>query len=73
MNMDTYMNAYLDRRMRLMIDEWQLGTTTDLKDLSMRYHRVKDEVESLKAFERESQDRMDRMEVRIRALRERMK
>ena len=72
MNMDNYLNSYLDRRMKLMIDEWQLGTTSDLKDLSLRFHRVKDEVESLKTFERQSQDRMDRMEDRIRSLRERL-
>jgi len=73
MNMDNYLNSYLDRRMKLMIDEWQISTTSDLKDLSLRYHRVKDEVESLKTFERQSQDRMDRMEERVRSLRERMK
>lgn len=72
MNLDNYLNSYLDRRMKLMIDEWQLGTTSDLKDLSQRYHRVKDEVESLKTFERQSQERMDRMEERIRSLRERL-
>jgi len=73
MNMDNYLNSYLDRRMKLMIDEWQLATTADIRDLSQRYRKVKSEVDTLKAFERESHDRMDRMEERIRTLRERMK
>lgn len=73
MNMDKYLNSYLDRRMKLMIDEWQLGTTSDLRELSTRYRKVKDEVEGLKTFGRQSHDRMDRMEERVRSLRERMK
>ena len=73
MSMDNYLDAYLDRRMKNMIDEWQISTTSDIRDLSQRYHRVKNEVDSLKTFERESKDRMDKMEERVRALKERMK
>ena len=71
MNMDNYMNTYLDRRMKLMIDEWELATKSDIKELSIRYRHVKDEVENLKTFERESKDRMDRLEERIRDIRRR--
>lgn len=73
MSMDNYLNTYLDRRMKQMIDEWQISTTSDIRDLSQRYHRVKAEVDGLKSFELESKNRMDRMEERIRSLRERMK
>jgi polyhydroxyalkanoate synthesis regulator phasin len=73
MNLDSYLNAYLDRRMKLMIDDWQLATTADIRDLSQRFRQVKHEVESLKSFERESKDRMDRMEERIRRISERMR
>ena len=65
------MNTYLDRRMKLMIDEWELATKSDIKELSVRYRHVKDEVENLKTFERESKDRMDRLEERIRDIRRR--
>ncbi|WP_245920441.1 hypothetical protein ACKUB1_02710 [Methanospirillum stamsii] len=68
--MENYLNAYLDRRMKDMIDEWQIATTSDIRDLSQRYHKVLKEVDNLKSFERESKDRMDRMEERIRAIRE---
>ncbi|MDD3574324.1 hypothetical protein [Methanospirillum sp.] len=71
--MDRYMNAYIDRRMKHMIDDWQLATTADIRDLSQRFRQVRQDAESLKAFERESQDRMDRLEERIRKLKERMK
>ena len=73
MSMDKYMNAYIDRRMKLVIDDWQLATTADIRDLSQRFRQVWQDAESLKTFERESQDRMDRMEERIRKLKERMK
>ncbi|KAF5091489.1 DUF3450 domain-containing protein [Methanospirillum purgamenti] len=71
--MDNYLSSYLDRRMKLMIDDWQLSTTADIRDLSQRYRKVKQDLDSLKTFERESHDRMDRMEERIRALQEQMK
>ncbi|WP_300984788.1 hypothetical protein [Methanospirillum sp.] len=71
--MDRYMNAYIDRRMKLVIDDWQLATTADIRDLSQRFRQVRQDAEGLKTFERESQDRMDRMEERIRKLKERMK
>ncbi len=73
MNLDNYLNAYLDRRMREMIDDWHLATTHDIKDLSQRYRHVRHDVDRLKSFERESKDRIDRMEERIRKLSERMK
>ncbi len=73
MSMDRYMNAYIDRRMKLVIDDWQLATTADIRDLSQRFRQVRQDAEGLKTFERESQDRMDRMEERIRKLKERMK
>ncbi len=73
MSMDKYMNAYIDRRMKLVIDDWQLATTADIRDLSQRFRQVWQDAEGLKTFERESQDRMDRMEERIRKLKERMK
>ncbi len=73
MTMDKYLNAYLDRRMKLIIEDWQLATTADIRELSQRFRQVKQEAESLKSFERESKDRMDRMEERIRTLRSRIK
>jgi len=73
MSMDKYMNAYIDRRMKLVIDDWQLATTADIRDLSQRFRQVRQDAEGLKTFEPESQDRMDRMEERIRKLKERMK
>ena len=68
--MDNYLNSYLDRRMKLIIDDWQLGTKSEIRSVVERFNQVKNEVESLKAFERESKDRMDRIEERIRAIQE---
>ena len=48
MSMDRYMNAYIDRRMKLVIDDWQLATTADIRDLSQRFRQVRQEAESLK-------------------------
>lgn len=70
MNLDNYLNSYLDRRMVQIIEDWQLGTKSDISEISRRYRHVRDEVESLKTFERESKDRMDRIEERLKNLRE---
>ncbi len=31
---DKYMNAYLDRRMKYLVEEWQIATKNDVADFS---------------------------------------
>ena len=32
--MDSYLNAYVDRRMKYIVDEWDLATKADLSDFA---------------------------------------
>jgi hypothetical protein len=73
MNLDSYLAGYLDRRMGMIIDEWQIATRGDLADLTRRFHRVQDELTSLKNFERETESRIATLEERTHRIREQMK
>lgn len=70
MNLDNYFAAYLDRRMNLIISEWQLSTRGDLTDLSQRFTRVQEDLSELKAFEKDTGNRLESLEERVRALKE---
>ena len=70
MNLDSYLAGYLDRRMSRIIDEWQLSTRSDMSDLTKRFHRVQDEVTSLKNFERDTESRLALLEERVSRIRE---
>lgn len=71
MNLDTYLSAYLDRRMNAVISEWQLSTRGEVTDLTSRLKHAKEELASLKKFEKETADRLFNLEERVRILKER--
>jgi hypothetical protein len=73
MSLDTYLSGYLDRRMNLIVDEWQLTTRNDLTDLTQRLHHAQDELVGLKSFERDTGSRITDLESRVRKLKERLK
>ncbi|PWR71378.1 hypothetical protein [Methanospirillum lacunae] len=73
MKFDNYLSGYLDRRMSLIIEEWQLSTRNDLTDLTQRFHRVQDELVGLKSFERETSTKLSDLETRVRLLKEKVK
>jgi len=73
MNLDNYLSGYLDRRMSMIIEEWQISTKNDLTDITQRFHRVQDELAGLKTFERETSTRLTDLEVRVRKLKENAK
>lgn len=73
MKFDNYLSGYLDRRMSLIIEEWQLSTRNDLTDLTQRFHRVQDELVGLKSFERETSTKLNDLETRVRQLKEKVK
>jgi len=73
MKLDNYLSGYLDRRMSMIIEEWQISTRNDLSDLTQRFHRVQDELTGLKSFERETSTRLTDLEARVRQLKERVK
>jgi polyhydroxyalkanoate synthesis regulator phasin len=67
-----YLNAYVDRRMKYVIEEWQLSTRHDIADFSSRLEMLEQEIPHLKAFENAAADKLTRLEIRAKKLRERV-
>ena len=70
MKLDNYLSGYLDRRMSMIISEWQLSTRGDLKDLNQRLTRVQNDLDDLKTFEKEAGIQLSDLEERVRRLKE---
>ena len=65
---DTYLNAYVDRRMKYIVDEWDLSTHTDLSDFTGRLSALEQEIPRLKAFEQVASDKLTELETRAAKL-----
>jgi hypothetical protein len=68
--MDSYMNKYLDRRMKALIEEWDLGTKSDLGDFEDRLVAVEEGAREIGMFEINADVRMDELEERLNRLKE---
>jgi hypothetical protein len=68
--MDSYMNKYLDRRMKALIEEWDLGTKNDLGDFEDRLVAVEEGAREIGMFEINADVRMDELEERLNRLKE---
>ncbi len=66
--MNTYLNTYVDRRMKYIVDEWDLSTGTDLADFVGRLDALDQETTRLKAFEQAASDKLTELEDRARKL-----
>ena len=66
--MDSYLNAYLDRRMKYLVEEYDLSTQADLLDFTARLASVEREIPSLASFEKEAADKLTALEARAAAL-----
>ena len=67
---DSYMNTYLDRRMKLLIQEWDLATSNDLTDLETRLHAIEEDAKEIQSFETSAEIKLDSLEQRLRKLKE---
>jgi hypothetical protein len=70
--MDTYLSAYVDRRMKYIVDEWDLSTRTDLSDFTDRLAAIEQEIPRLKAFEHTASDKLTGLETRAGKLKGRI-
>lgn len=70
--MDSYLNAYVDRRMKYIVEEYDLSTRNDLTDFTTRLDALEREIPQLKTFEQEAADKLSALEARARALKGRM-
>ncbi len=68
--MDSYMNKYLDRRMKLLIEEWDLGTQNDLGNFEDRLIAVEEGTREIETFETDADVKMDELEERLNRLKE---
>ena len=69
---DNYLHAYVDRRMKYIVDEWDLSTHTDLTDFSGRLAAIEQEIPRLKAFEHVASDKLTELETRASKLKGRV-
>jgi hypothetical protein len=70
--MDTYLSAYVDRRMKYIVDEWDLSTRSDLADFTDRLAAIEQDIPLLKAFEHTASDKLTRLETRAGRLKGRV-
>jgi hypothetical protein len=66
--MDRYMNTYLDRRMKYLIEEWQLATKNDTADFTRRLAALADEITRLTAAEDDTSAKLTGLEARAKRL-----
>lgn len=70
--MDSYLNAYVDRRMHAIVEEWDLATGPDLDDFRDRLDALEREASRLKVFEQTSAEKLTALEARARSLKGRI-
>jgi polyhydroxyalkanoate synthesis regulator phasin len=68
--MDSYMNAYLDRRMKNLIQDWDLATQNDISDFETRLSRIEETTKQIESFEASAGIQLDNLEERLSRLRE---
>jgi hypothetical protein len=68
--MDSYMNTYLDRRMKNLIQDWDLATENDLGDFETRLRAIEETTKQIESFETSAEIKLDNLEERLRMLRE---
>lgn len=67
-SVDNYVNGYLDRRMKYLIEEWNLARKGDLGDFPARVEAIDLEIDRMKAFEKSADLRIETLEDRYRKL-----
>jgi hypothetical protein len=68
--MDSYMNAYLDRRMKLLIQDWDLATRNDIGDFEDRLQAIEESTKQIETFQTSADIKLDNLEHRLLNLRE---
>jgi len=68
--MDSYMNTYLDRRMKLLIQDWDLATQNDLGNFEERLQTIEETTKQIQSFENSAEITLDNLEHRLLSLKE---
>ena len=69
--MKNYMNAYVDRRMKTVVEEWDLCRKEDVNDFTARLDAIEQEIPRLKESKKASVEKLMELEIRARKLKER--
>ncbi|HMK15391.1 MAG TPA: hypothetical protein VK450_00560 [Methanomicrobiales archaeon] len=67
-SVDNYVHGYLDRRMKYLIEEWNLARKGDLGDFPGRLEALDREIEPMKVFEKTADARIEALEDRFRKI-----
>ncbi|MFA4877850.1 MAG: hypothetical protein WC586_10575 [Methanoregula sp.] len=70
--MNSYLNSYVDRRMKMVVEEWDLARTSDISDFTSRLAAVEKEIPALKASGHAASDKLTELENRAKRLKERV-
>jgi len=68
--MDSYMNAYLDRRMKNLIQEWDLATQNDIDDFETRMKAIEETTKQIASLETSAEIKLEELEHRLLLLKE---
>ncbi len=63
--MDSYMNAYLDRRMKNLIQDWDLATRNDIGDFANRLRSIEEATKEIESFETSAEITLENLEHRL--------
>jgi hypothetical protein len=66
--MDRYMNTYIDRKMKYLVEEWQLATRNDINDFQRRLNALSNEATRLAGVEKNVGIKLTSLEERARYL-----
>jgi hypothetical protein len=70
--MNSYLDAYVDRRMKYIVDEWDLATKADLSEFTGRLEALEQEIPRIRAFDHAAADRLTVLETRAAKLKGRI-
>jgi hypothetical protein len=70
--MNNYLNAYVDRRMAAVVEEWDLARSPDIADFTSRLAAIENEIPRLKASGHAAADKLTELENRAKRLKERI-
>jgi len=70
--MNSYLDAYVDRRMKYIVDEWDLSTKAELSEFTSRLSALEQEIPRIKAFDHAAADKLTELETRAAKLKGRI-
>ena len=66
--MDRYMDAYVDRRMKVIVEEWDLATKPDLGEYTRRIAALEEEIPRQRAYDKSAAEKLSELENRAAVL-----